>query len=292
MNTQSTTHIKLGIFVTVGFLLFAVALYFISAKEQFFSSTFRVSGIFADVSGLQAGNNVRFSGVTVGLVESITIESDTTVRVDMLINEKTRRFIKKDAEAAIGTEGLMGNKIVVVTPGSSNLPEIEDNDRITTRPPLDFDLMLHTLKTTNDNVEQITGDLADIVQTIRRGKGTIGQLVMDSTYLEEARDNVTQITNDVATITGSLRSGKSALGKVLMDSTYLTIPIDNAIRLTGDLAEVMASIRSGRGAAGRLLMDSTTALTLDTTLINLKQGSYNLKQVLKEAQSSFLLWGF
>ncbi len=292
MNTQSTTHLKLGIFVTVGFLLFAVALYFISAKEQFFSSTFRVSGVFADVSGLQAGNNVRFSGVTVGLVESITIESDSTVRVDMLINDNTRRFIKKDAEAAIGTEGLMGNKIVVITPGTSSMPAIEDKDRITTRPPLDFDLMLHTLKSTNDNVEHITGDLADIVHTIRRGKGTIGQLLMDSTYLEKARDNVTQITNDVAEISGTLRSGKSSLGKVLMDSTYLTKPIDNAIRLTGDLGDVMASVRSGKGAAGKLLMDSATAATLDTTLNNLKQGSYDLKQVLKAARSSFLLWGF
>jgi hypothetical protein len=109
--------------------------------------------------------------------------------------------------------------------------------------------------------------------------------------LKEARDNVTQITSDLTTISGSLRSGKGALGKLLMDSTYLTIPIDNAIRITGDLSDIMASIRAGRGAAGRLLMDSATALTLDTTLINLKQGSYHMKRVMEDARHSFLLWG-
>jgi hypothetical protein len=109
--------------------------------------------------------------------------------------------------------------------------------------------------------------------------------------LKEARDNVTQITGDLSEISGSLRSGRGALGKLLMDSTYLTIPIDNAIRITGDLSDIMASIRSGKGAAGRLLMDSTTALTLDTTLINLKQSSYHMKRVMEDARHSFLLWG-
>ncbi len=292
MNKKSSTHIKLGIFVTVGFILFAVAIYFISAKQQFFSKTFRISAIFADVSGLQAGNNVRFSGVTVGLIASINIESDSTVRVDMLINEDARRFMKKDAQASIGSEGLMGNKIVIVTPGTTSQPEIEENDFVKTVPPLNLDGVLYTVKTTSDNVERITADLADIVHTIRRGKGTIGQLFMDSTYLKQTRDNLTQITGDFVAISGSLRSGKTAMGKLLMDSTYLTIPIDNAIRITGDLSAITASVRSGKGAVGRLLMDSATAFTLDTTMINVKQGTYQMKRRMEEAKKSFLLWGF
>jgi len=136
MNKRSSTHIKLGIFVTIGFLLFAVAVYFISAKQQFFSKTFLITAIFGDVSGLQAGNNVRFSGVTVGLIASINIESDSTVRVAMLINEDARRFMKKDAVASIGSEGLMGNKIVILTPGTTSQPEIEENDLVRTIPPL------------------------------------------------------------------------------------------------------------------------------------------------------------
>jgi phospholipid/cholesterol/gamma-HCH transport system substrate-binding protein len=120
MGSTPTNHIKLGIFVVIGFLLLAGALYYISARQQFFSSTFRISGVFRDVSGLQAGNNVRFSGVTVGLVKRIQMESDSTVRVEMLINEDAHRFMKSDAVATIGSEGLMGNKIVVIIPGTEN----------------------------------------------------------------------------------------------------------------------------------------------------------------------------
>lgn len=292
MGSTPTNYVKLGIFVAIGFLLLAGVLYYISAKQQFFASTFRISGVFRDVSGLQAGNNVRFSGVTVGLVKGIQMESDTTVRVEMLINEDAHRFMKRDAVATIGSEGLMGNKIVVIMPGTENQPEIEDNGVIATRPPVDIDRLLLTLKTTGDNVEQITGDLSAIVRSVREGKGTIGQLVMDSTYLKEARDNITRISDDLATVSGSLRSGRGTLGKLLMDSTYLAVPIENATRLTGDLSDIVASIRSGRGAAGRLLMDSTTAMTLDTTLVNLKVGSYHLKRVMEDARNSFLLWGF
>jgi hypothetical protein len=163
---------------------------------------------------------------------------------------------------------------------------------IATRPPVDIDRLLLTIKTTGDNVEQITEDLSVIVRSVREGRGTIGQLVMDSTYLKEARDNITRISGDLSTVSGSLRSGKGTLGKLLMDSTYLAVPLENAIRITGDMSDIVASIRAGRGAAGRLLMDSSTALTLDTTLVNLKVGSYHLKRVMEDARNSFLLWGF
>jgi phospholipid/cholesterol/gamma-HCH transport system substrate-binding protein len=292
MNTGSTNHVKLGIFITIGFLLFAGVIYYISAKQQFFASTFRISGVFGDVSGLQAGNNVRFSGVTVGLVESLRMESDSTVRVGMLINEDAHRFMKKDAEASIGSEGLMGNKIVILTPGTTSQPEIEENDLVKTIPPLNRDRGLYTFKTTSDNIQEITADLADIVHSIRRGKGTIGQLVMDSTYLKQTRDNLTQVTSDFVAMSGSLRSGKTVLGKLLMDSTYLAVPINNAIRITSDLSDITASVRSGKGAVGRLLMDSATASTLDTTLINMKHGTYQMNHRLEEARKSFLLWGF
>jgi phospholipid/cholesterol/gamma-HCH transport system substrate-binding protein len=292
MTKQTATNIRLGIFVTIGFLLFIGAIYFISAKQQLFHKTFRISGTFGDVSGLQAGNNVRFSGITVGIIESIKIISDTTVLVTMSIEEDVRRFIKVDAEASIGSEGLMGNKLLVITPGTSTQPVIEDNATIRTKPPLDLDKALSTLKTTGDNVEHITRDLADIVSTIRQGKGTIGQLFMDSTYLKETHDNLNQITTDFAAISGTLRSGRSGLGRILMDSTYLTVPIDNAIHITNDLSTIVGSVRAGKGVIGRLLMDSLSAFTLDTTLVNLKESAIHMNRVTEKAKHSFLLWGF
>ena len=118
MEKSTGNKVKLGIFVSAGFALLIACIYLIGERKQLFSNTFHVSGIFKNISGLQIGNNVRFSGINVGIVDGIEQLTDTTVKVDMLIDDDTRKFMKKNAKAIIGSDGLMGNKIVMITPGT------------------------------------------------------------------------------------------------------------------------------------------------------------------------------
>jgi phospholipid/cholesterol/gamma-HCH transport system substrate-binding protein len=182
MKKNTTNKIRLGIFISVGIAVFILGIYFVGERQQLFRSTFRVSGIFKDVAGLQAGNNVRFSGVNVGTVETITIISDTSVSVKVLIDENTRQFIKKDAIASIGSEGLMGNKILIINPGTGGGLQIENNDTIQTTQPIDMDDILVTLKSTITNTSRITSDLSRITDNLQSGNGTIGKLLMDKSY--------------------------------------------------------------------------------------------------------------
>ncbi len=147
MKKNTSNKIKLGIFISVGMLLFIVGIYFIGQGQQLFRSTFRISGVFKDVAGLQAGNNVRLSGVNVGVVDNIQIESDSTIRVEILIDENTRKFIKKDALVTIGSEGLMGNKILIITPGTGGKKEIQNNDSVKTTMPLSRVVLCTVTKT-------------------------------------------------------------------------------------------------------------------------------------------------
>ncbi len=254
MIKKSSTHIKLGIFITSGLILFASAIYIIGMNQQFFNKTFHIYGIFSDVNGLQEGNNIRYAGIKVGIIESILMVGDTTVCVDISIDESVRKFIKKDAVALIGTEGLMGNKALIITPGTSTLPQINSGDTIKTRPPLNIDRMMGTVKLTNDNLARITDDMSEIVHSIRQGKGTVG--------------------------------------KLLMDTTFLKVPIDNVIQVTTDLQDIVATIRAGEGVLGRLVADSVATREIDTTLVNLKEASENFKILTVKAKKSFLLWGF
>lgn len=118
MKKNSSNKIKLGIFVSFGLVALIIAVYFIGEKQLLFKNTFHLTGVFEDVGGLQAGNNVRLSGINIGTVESISLVSDTTVRVEIVIDESSRKFIKKDAVATIGSEGLIGNKVLVINPGT------------------------------------------------------------------------------------------------------------------------------------------------------------------------------
>jgi phospholipid/cholesterol/gamma-HCH transport system substrate-binding protein len=184
MEKKAGNKIKLGVFVSVTMALFIVGIYFIGQRQKLFSSTFHVSGIFTDISGLQVGNNVRFSGINVGIIEDIEQVSDSTVRVDMQIVENTRRFIKKNAIAVIGSDGLMGSKIIVIIPGTVGQRELADDDVISTARQVSLDEIMHKLKVTSDNAALITGDLAAVMNNVREGKGTIGMLLMDSVFAD------------------------------------------------------------------------------------------------------------
>ena len=146
MKKDTSNKIRLGIFISLGIAVFIFGIYFIGERQQLFRGTFRVSGVFKDIAGLQAGDNVRLSGINVGTVENISIVSDTSVRVEIVIDESTRKFIKKDAVASIGSEGLMGNKILVITPGTGEKMEIENNDTLETVQPINMDDILDIIK--------------------------------------------------------------------------------------------------------------------------------------------------
>ncbi len=193
MEKQKGNKIKLGIFVSIGLTLFIVAIYLIGEKQQLFSKTFLISGIFKDISGLQVGNNVRFSGINVGIVDNIEMIADTAVRVDMVIDEDTRKFMKKDAKAIIGSDGLMGNKIITITPGTLGSEEIQHNATIATILPISIDDIMLNLKITSNNAADITDDLAVIMYNVRMGRGTIGKFLMDSAFAESIDQTLSNI---------------------------------------------------------------------------------------------------
>lgn len=285
MKKNINHKIRLGIFITLGIAVFIIAIYFIGEKQQMFRSTFRLTGIFKDVGGLQIGNNVRLSGINVGTVENVSLISDTSVIVEKLIDESTRKYIKKDAIASIGSEGLMGNKVLVITPGIGSQQTIENNDVIATTQPVEIDEIIKSLKTTIDNTSNITGDLAKISTNIESGKGTIGKLMMDKTWRE----------NIEATIF-NLKDGSDQF-KVVMDNAdeidsiliVIKTTIGYTAGITADLAAITNSLQSGEGTIGRLLMNTTAAENFDSTMINLKEGTAALKLLLEKASGSWLL---
>lgn len=206
MQNTTGNKMRLGIFVTISIALLIVGIYFIGKKQQLFNPTFHVSSIFKDIGGLNVGNNVRFSGINVGIIEDIEQITDTTVRVHMQIDERTRKFIKKNAKAIIGSDGLMGNKLLIITPGTSGKQQVADNDVITTAEQVTIDDILIKLKKTSENAAVITDDLSVVIKSIREGKGTVGKLLMDSTLGE----NVDAALVNIKQAAGGLKQNMNA----------------------------------------------------------------------------------
>jgi len=285
MKKKVSHKVRLGIFISLGILIFILAIYFIGEKQQLFRSTFRLSGVFKDVAGLQVGNNVRLSGINVGTIDNISIISDTSVRVIILVDENTRKFIKKDAVASIGSEGLMGNKVLVISPGTGGKKSIENDDVIATSQPTDIDEIMKSLKTTIDNTAYITGDLAKIATNIESGNGTIGRLMMDKTWRQDIQSTIINLKEGSVGFS-TFMDKTNQLDSILI---RLNKTIDNTSSITYDLSKITNNIQSGEGMIGKLLMDQSMGQNLDSTLINLKDGLAEFKIFMKKAQDSWLL---
>lgn len=210
MQKQSINKVKLGIFVTIGVALFLAGIYYIGETKKLFSTTFGISAMFKDVNGLQVGNNVRFAGINVGTIEAIEIITDSTVKVDMILDVKTQQFIKKDAKAIIGSDGLMGNKIMNVSPGTAAFAMVHNGDMIGTTIPISLDDMLLKLKNTTDNAALITNDLAAIMGNIRSGKGTIGKLFMDTVFADNLDKTIINVKQGTKGFKQNMDAAKSS----------------------------------------------------------------------------------
>lgn len=208
MKTQTGNKLKLGVFVTLGILLFIIGIYFVGKKQNLFDTTFGLRAVFKDVSGLQPGNNIRFAGINVGIIDNITIINDTAVRVDMQIQQDVKKFIKSDSRAVIGSEGIMGNKILIITPGSSG-QVVKNNAYIATTAPINMDDILKNLKVTIENAAIITEDFARITQSISSGKGTVGKLFMDSTFAKDIDQTVTNVKKGTQGFQENMEAAKS-----------------------------------------------------------------------------------
>lgn len=179
MYKESGFTWKLGMFVTIGLVLFVGTIYFVGKQKNLFGSTFTLKSQFKTVTGLKVGNNVRFSGINVGTVSEILLLTDSAVVVKLVIQENVRRFIKTDAKASIGSDGLMGDKVMTIAPGTKSNSSVKDNATIVSVKAIEIEDIMKGVKTTVDNAAVITDQLAEFSYKINNGKGTLSKLLTD-----------------------------------------------------------------------------------------------------------------
>jgi phospholipid/cholesterol/gamma-HCH transport system substrate-binding protein len=117
-------------------------------------------------------------------VDKISIINDSNVRVGMLIRKSVKQFIKSDSEVAIGSDGMIGDRILIITQGSTNSPLAKSGALLTSLEPTETDAIVKSLAVTAENAEIITDQLAEIMVKINSGEGTLGRLIQDSIIAE------------------------------------------------------------------------------------------------------------
>lgn len=311
MEKTTSQKLLLGLFVIIGLTLFILAVYFIGDKQQMFGKTNQLSAVFNNVSGLQLGNNVRYSGINVGTVSSITMINDTAIKVDMLIDKTIFPHIRKNAIATIGSDGLVGNMIINIIPGKEKATSISPGDEIRTLNRIRTDDMLNTLGKTNKNAALLTSDLLKITNEINQGTGTVGLLIKDANLANDLKQTVhylkitgqgsSESITKINRLISSLENKDNVIGvlkdtavannlkKIVLNLKQTSTQIDNVVN---NLDTTIVNIKNGKGAVNYLSNDPELVRKIDSTMTNVNEASLRLNENLEALKHNFLLRGY
>lgn len=316
MDKETANRIRLGIFVSIGLLLFLTSIFFLGSRKNLFEETFRVSTVFSNVSGLRPGSGIWLAGVNVGTVKQVVIIGDSAVWVDMELEERIREHVVRDATTSISADGLIGNRIVVINPGSAMASSVTTGDTLRSKNMLDTEALMKTGEKTLNNLLAITSDLSKLTGEISRGEGTLGQALADSTLypslaaemrttlanLRQTSQRTNSLTHDLAEITTQLQSGEGVVGTLLNDTSFADVwetSMSNVksgtaqlLEITEGLGKLTSDLEKKEGAVGLMVSDTAFSNDIRETMQNLNKASGELDVTLKAAQSNFLLRGY
>lgn len=313
MNEVKTgKRLAVGIFISLGLAILLVAVFTIGNQRKTFIRSIRLHIIFDNVQGLQPGNNIWLSGMKIGTVKAVDFYGNSQVAVTLDVERKAQPHIRKDSRARISTDGLVGNKIVVIDGGSDAAPAVSNNDSLQSEHIAGAQEMMTTLQASNTNLLEITGNLRTISRRLTEGQGTLGRLINDPDIADRLRSSIDHLRNATAgsekmianleTFSDRLRQPDGLASKLATDTTVFAqikgavARLDQAAaqvdQFSRSLSNAGASLNDTHSPIGVILHDEDAAADLQRTLKNLRVSSKELSDDLEAVQHNFLLRGF
>ena len=308
-TTTRKRSITVGLFVIIGVIILVVGVVTIGSMRKVFTSNIKIKTIFHDVNGLKPGNNIWYSGVKIGTVKTLRFLDNSQVEVMLNIEEKSQEFIRKNAKAKVSTDGLIGNKIIVIYGGTQKVPAIEDGDELVVEKIESTDEMLAVLSENNKNLLGITSAFKTISKNILEGKGTVGMLLNDERMYNEVDQTLAALKKaslNAQTMTASLSGFTAKLNQkgglandfatdtIIMRDIRTTIgrlneTVSTANVMVTNLKTASAELNSNTTSPlGVLLHDEKTASNLKGTLKNLETSTEKLDENMTALRSNFL----
>lgn len=298
MKKKSKNIWQLGVFVVLGLALFFVAIYFIGKSQNLFGSNFQLNAKFKNVSGLRIDNNVLLSGIQIGTVKNIEFVSDSSVIVSLIIQSDVQNYIKIDALASIGSDGLMGDKVVTISPGSKSTIVVTDNASIGSTEAIEIQDLMSGLKKSMDNAAIITKQLAEFSYKINNGKGALSKVLTNEEFaksIDATMTNLQKGSNEFVVFTTNMNDKNGTLYQ-LMNNPFYANSIKRSVtgieKSTTDINTFTAKLSSDKGIVSKLLTSEKLGESLDSTMINLQNSTKKLNELEEAAKHNFLLRGY
>jgi phospholipid/cholesterol/gamma-HCH transport system substrate-binding protein len=308
-NLSNKRTVWVGLFVTIGFTFLIAGILIIGNLHETFKKKMKVTALFDNVGGLQTGNNVWFSGVKIGTVSGLQFYKESQVKVTIKFDVKAQEYIRKDSKIKIGSDGLIGNKILEIYGGNFSSEIVEDGDTLEVEKTFTQEDIVNTLQENNKNLLAITLDLKVITKGIANGKGTLGKFIFDDNVyaniqastlsLKGASTEAGQMIHSLNNLSRGLNKRGTLANDLVTDTIVFNAIKISAMRLnqiTDTASVLIANLKTMSNdpatSIGVLLHDQETGALLKELIKNLESSSKKLDEDLEAAQHSFLLRGY
>jgi phospholipid/cholesterol/gamma-HCH transport system substrate-binding protein len=266
-------QLKVGGMILVALAILTVAVFKLGEAANLFSKRYKLVALLPSANGLRVGGSVTVAGQLAGTVSTIEFlppDADTTrnLRVVVEIDQALRQQVREDSKARIRTLGLLGDKIVDISPGTPRFAVLPANDTIQVEAALDYETVLLQASGAVTDMVQLTRDLRGITGGLARGEGTVGQLLMNRSLYDELNGTLTR-TNALVT---RLQAPNGSLGKLLDDPALY----QNLSGMIGSVDSLVRQMRAENGTLGKLLHDDS----LYTNLVGITTGADSLVKQL------------
>ena len=253
--SRATKEVSVGAVVSLGLIVFAVAVMTVSKESRLFTAKNRYWSRFDNTSGLTSGSPVRLVGVQIGTVDQIDFPEDireTKIKVVFTIDRDYSSRIREGTVAYLKSLTYLSNeKYIELTPGDPDRPVLPKNGFI--EPGVSFwDQTLQQGQGIADDVKEITASLRDLLIAINRGGGIVQEMIHNPEF---GRQGVTNLEGSIASLRRTLEGiekGKGLAGAVLTDEAFARKQVENIDATMGHVRSVMQKLDSDQGLIGAL----------------------------------------
>ncbi len=248
------TELRVGLFVLVGIFVVAVAIFYVTGAGVL-GPKYRLRTYLPEVEGLTVGAPVRLDGIEVGNVDAIRVTPRTpqqppdpkrSIELVLRIDRRYQPDIRTDSTAGLITEGLLGNRYVSIQRGFVGTP-LQDNQEVPGREEKAIKAIVERGAELVQNLNQMSIQVSEIVDGIKRGRGSLGKMLVDET----AYNHLNRSLGKVEHMVDSVEAGNGTLGK-LVASDELYQKVNSA---SGRFDRLLADVQAQRGTLGKLVYD-------------------------------------
>ena len=232
MIEHRQTQMRVGVFIFMSVLLTVITIFFLGGRNQLFRREYHLKTQFEDISGLRVGAQVQLAGLPIGMVDQIRFGDaldDKRIIVFLSLDKSYQDRIRENSFAMVNTQGLLGDKIVSISPGTPDKPELNDNDWLKT---VEQRSILSMLAEGGDAVKDLSKaakSLGNILEEIETGDGLVHSLIYgkDNQLNQETQQTIKELhsaSKELKNILTKINRGEGTIGALITDpSVYQDI---------------------------------------------------------------------